>query len=437
MSASAAREVDPSQFLSTRQLKAYGQEANALGLRATGSPKTEKYVAKLAQRLRRAGLTDVRSEPVPMMQWLADSWSLSVAGESFAHTYYMPYTRATGAAGLSGTTVYVPIAEEIAKGKDLQSALASALAQAPVAGKVAVFDVSYITLPLTGFALLSYPTAFDIGDRDPSGDYIRPWFNSIGPVIDALIAAGATGLVGIWPDLPGDWAQQYTPYDGIFRSVPGLWVDSTGGARAQGAGRQRRAGHDAAQRDRRKVMTHNVIGFIPGRSKELTVLHTHTDGTNGMEENGQIGILATAQYLARLPRASLDRTVMVFFDRPLRRRRRHQALPQAAQDRPRTPDLVHPHPRAPRHARVPPRRRRHPARHRRARARRVLRPRGTRAGRGRHHPERRVGEPAPSPARSSPPPPMPRSRRAGRARGRTSGGTAASRPPTTSPAPTG
>jgi len=310
--ASAALDVDPSQFLSTRQLSAYGKEANALGLRATGSAKHEAYVAKLAQRLRKAGVQGVRREPVPMMQWLADSWSVEVNNQAFPHTFYMPYTRATGAAGLSGDTVYVPISEEIAKGKDLASALQSALAQAPVAGKIAVFDVSYTTLPLSGFQLLSYPGAFQIGDRDPSGDYVRPWFNSITPIIDCLIAAGATGLLGIWPDLPGEWAQQYTPYDGIFRSVPGLWVDSTGGAQIKAL-----AGNGAPARlvlnaTVRNTVTHNVIGFIPGRSKELTVLHTHTDGTNGMEENGQIGILATAQYLARLPRKSLDRTVMVF-----------------------------------------------------------------------------------------------------------------------------
>lgn len=313
LSASAAREVDASQFMSTKQLKAYGKEVNALGLRATGSPKSEKYIAKLALRLRKAGLQNVRSEPVPMMQWLADSWSLSVNGESFAHTFYMPYTRSTGAVGLSGDTVYVPISEEIAKGKDVASALASALAQVSVAGKIAVFDVSYITLPLTGFALLSYPNAFRIGDRDPSGDYIRPWFNSITPIIDTLIASGAAGLVGIWPDLPEEWAKQYTPYDGIFRSVPGLWVDSIGGARVKALAGNGAPAKVTLNATTRKVMTNNVYGFIPGRSKELTVLHTHTDGTNGMEENGQIGILATAQYLARLPRASLDRTVMVFF----------------------------------------------------------------------------------------------------------------------------
>ena len=34
--------------MSTKQLKAYGNEANGLGLRATGAPNTEKYIAKLA-----------------------------------------------------------------------------------------------------------------------------------------------------------------------------------------------------------------------------------------------------------------------------------------------------------------------------------------------------------------------------------------------------
>jgi len=61
------------------------------------------------------------------------------------------------------------------------------------------------------------------------------------------------------------------------------------------------------------VHTRNLMGFIPGRTgdREFVVLHSHTDGPNGTEDDGPDAIVAMAQYLARLPKHALPRTVMV------------------------------------------------------------------------------------------------------------------------------
>jgi hypothetical protein len=53
------------------------------------------------------------------------------------------------------------------------------------------------------------------------------------------------------------------------------------------------------------------MGFIPGRSSELVTLHCHTDGSNAIEDNGPGAIVAISQYLARLPRNALPRTIMI------------------------------------------------------------------------------------------------------------------------------
>jgi hypothetical protein len=50
---------------------------------------------------------------------------------------------------------------------------------------------------------------------------------------------------------------------------------------------------------------------IPGNSDELMLLHSHTDGPNAIEDNGPNAIVAMSQYLTRLPRRSLPRSVMV------------------------------------------------------------------------------------------------------------------------------
>jgi hypothetical protein len=60
-----------------------------------------------------------------------------------------------------------------------------------------------------------------------------------------------------------------------------------------------------------KTSSRNLVGVIPGASRELIALHSHTDGTNGIEDNGPDAIVAASRYLARLPRRRLPRTILV------------------------------------------------------------------------------------------------------------------------------
>lgn len=59
------------------------------------------------------------------------------------------------------------------------------------------------------------------------------------------------------------------------------------------------------------MRTRNLLGLIPGATDEIVLLHSHTDGPNAIEDNGPNTIVAISQYLARLPRHSLPRSVMV------------------------------------------------------------------------------------------------------------------------------
>jgi hypothetical protein len=312
--AAAAEAIDQSQFLSRAQLKAWGAEADRLGLRATGAPDHEAYVRKLARRLARAGVKDVRLEGVPLRRWLARSWAIEADGQVLPHTFYVPYSQQTGRDGLTADLAYVPIGELLGASSPLNVAelLAGLVATLDLRGKIAVFEVPYTVLPLAAFEALSYlGDFFNPTHRNVLNPYKRPWFNELGTILELLTSAGAAATIGIWPDLPGAWARQYTPYDHVFRPIPGLWADSIGGARLRELALSGAKARIVLEASIRNVVTHNVIGFIPGASSELTVLHSHTDGTNAMEENGPIGILAGAQYMARLPRASLERTVMI------------------------------------------------------------------------------------------------------------------------------
>ena len=103
----------------------------------------------------------------------------------------------------------------------------------------------------------------------------------------------------------------YYPYDGKIRSVPGVFVDRATGARVKAGAASGARARLALPARVRRVSSRNLIGVIPGASDELMLLHCHTDGTNGVEDNGPNAIVAMSQYLARLPRGALPRTIMV------------------------------------------------------------------------------------------------------------------------------
>jgi hypothetical protein len=305
LGSSAARRIDASQFLSQRQLARWVAELDDRGLRATASPAHDRYVDVLLDRLERAGVGDLHVEPVPLRRWLAKEWKLDVLGGPQAGparvASYIPFTGPTTAAGVAGPLALLDSTKSVAPGS--------------LSGRIAVFDVELPALTYGSFVGVTYPGAtYDPkGTLTPDGVYRRPWLNQ-GQVIEALAkahAAGAVGAIAIL-DLPKDAALgSYFPYDSVHRPVPGLFVDRSTGAKlkelAAGGVRARLT----LTADVGRARSRNVIGTIRGASKELVVLQSHTDGTNALEDNGPDAIVAMAQYLARLPRRSLPRSVLV------------------------------------------------------------------------------------------------------------------------------
>ena len=312
LSAADAIRVREDQFLSLGQFRKLHKEAdrvgpaNQSGLRATGSPEHEGYVDLLREHLERVGVEDVHFEDVPMQRWTTTQWSLDLLSGPSAGPVktasYIPYSGQTPAGGVTGQLALVPAGSTPAPGS--------------LAGKIAVFDVPSVTVPLGFFLQLAYPgRVYDPnGEAAPSLPYKRP-FLSIAPlvtVLAALEAAGAAGAVGVL-DYPSSGADgSYFPYDGHLRSVPGVYVDRTVGA----ALKQQAAGGASVRltlpAEIKTVTSRNLIGFVPGQSSsELVALHCHTDGTNAIEDNGPGAIVAISDYLARLPREALPSTLMI------------------------------------------------------------------------------------------------------------------------------
>lgn len=303
--ASDADVVDKAQFISRSQLQTWGVELDQLGLRATGNASHEANIDVLAARLKCAGVQDVHFEDVPLDHYMTvDQWSLAVAGNTAVRAAaYMPYTGPTTAQGVTAPLVYL----------DANTAATAANS----AGKIVVFDMSTSLLP----AGLPTPTgafaAYAMGLYDfvarVAEIYSRPYLG-IGGVttrLDDLVTAGAAGAIAIFPGNYATATGAYFPYDYKLRAVPAVFVDQDVGAQLKTLASSGTSATLTLTGKIQSITTRNIVGIIPGASDELTVINSHTDGTNGIEDNGPNAIVGIAQYLARLPKASLPRSVMI------------------------------------------------------------------------------------------------------------------------------
>src|SRR5919204_1958906 len=297
----ALARVGSNRFMSTKQLAKWQRELDKMGLRATGSAVQEHYVDLLHDRLERAGVKQLHFESVPHKRWLADSWSLSVTSGpntgSVPTASYMPYSGGTVSGGATAPLVHVDAAP----------------APGSLTGKIALYELPVSTLTLGSFAAITYKAYDPRGQLKPDVPYQRSWtsISTLIPMLDALVKSGAVGVVVVL-DLPADAAAgAYYPYDGTIRQVPGVYVDRSNGAKLKQVAAASGSVKLVLRSETKQVKTRNLIGLIPGASDELMILHSHTDGTNAIEDNGPNAIVAMSQYLSGLPRRSLPRTILV------------------------------------------------------------------------------------------------------------------------------
>ncbi len=301
--AEAAVQLMPEQFLSVDQHRDWQLDLDARGLRAAGSPAHEAYIDVLKERLAHAGVAEIREEPVEIQQWLAERWSLELLAEGRPEVLptagYLPYSGSTTAEGVTGSLRVIHRDEQFADGE--------------LAGKVVLLQLKKPETTLSVFeadAWRRYDPRRTVGPDTP---YVRSYFalNILAKTLDKLDRAGASAAVVVLDEPAGNALGMYAPYDAIYRKVPALYVDQATGDRLRA-----RAADGASVRVRlearaQRVLSRNLVAVIPGASDELVVLNSHSDGPNGIEDNGPNVIVAMAQYLARLPQAALPRSIMI------------------------------------------------------------------------------------------------------------------------------
>ena len=285
--------IDPDDNTTLEELTRWQRDLDRRGLRATGSPAHSAYVDDLARRLADLGVPDVRTEVLPMRRWTPSHWELSVDGAPVPLTSFVAYSGSTGQDGVSGP-----------------------LSTVPALGTIGVVDIPVVAFPAATFDGLDWDAPHEpvhAADYDPTAPYERVSFSQdlMREALARFQAGGSAGLVLV-VDLPAEQiADGYLLYDGVFRDIPAVFVAREAAEPLRAAAGRGAPARLVLEAVVERVETANVVALIPGASDELVVLQSHTDGPNGIEDNGPEAILAMAAHLAALPRQELPRSVLV------------------------------------------------------------------------------------------------------------------------------
>ena len=270
------------------------------GMRRPGYPADRWTENFCFDQFRQLGLENVRLEPVTLPYWQPLESALIVrAGgrESRVPCFPLPHSATTD--GLEAPLV--PWREEM---------------PSAVRGAIALVDVPLMRTP-ADFPLLLAGAVTGEADAnwrryDPDGtligaNQVLPFSRHIMAVMDAPLAAGALGFVGVLSGYPGNSRRYYVPYDGVARAIPGVWINGIDGARLRQqceAGRVNGKLVDRAKRN--DITSFNILGELPGADDDTVIVGSHHDGpwASAVEDaSGVALVLAQAAYWSRIARA--------------------------------------------------------------------------------------------------------------------------------------
>jgi len=299
-----ARVTDCQKLPSVTDMFSWVEEVVAQGVRRPGYAAdqwTEEYIF---QKFEALGLESVRFEPVESAFWKDSHAELLVGAEPDP---------------VAIECFPVPLSEPI--GVEGELAHWDRASPGAVAGKIAVYDIKFDSLPdefpvlqrrAAGGSASSSPNAvieagwaFDPDGTFPAGRHRLPFAIELQETMEPAIAAGAIGFVGILRGYPSGGCEYYVPYDGVFRSIPGVYVSEEYGDRVlallqNGASTAR----IEVVAERGFTTSHNVVGELPGADEEWVVVGTHHDApwASAVEDGTGIAmLLAQATAWAALP----------------------------------------------------------------------------------------------------------------------------------------
>jgi hypothetical protein len=269
-----------------------------LGPKFTGNKAHTQFVEFLAAQFQSIGL-DVSRDHYTFPRWEARRWAIAVQPDSgppwnVPVTSYWPYSGQTPAEGVTGELIYA------GTHRDYQlSNVQGKIVFVEIANEPGAWGEWY-----EPWGILPPGTALPA-----THSMIRSPVNKLGP----FQKAGAAGVILGWTNISdGNAADQYSPFGAALQNVPAVYVGRESAARLKalaGSGAKATLVLEAGLFP--DTPTDTLIATLPGSSlNEAIIVNTHTDGSNALQENAGIGLLALAKYFSRIRRAERKRTLV-------------------------------------------------------------------------------------------------------------------------------
>src|SRR4051794_28501303 len=290
-------------------LRAMNAFLGPLGARPTGSPQQAAYIDWIRRQVRAIPGVKLTDQDFAVDRWTAQATKLrlrvdgrpSLLGVADA----IPYTPDTGAKGVAGPAALIPDDQAITAA----NARGRIVVRPAPAGAGPVYD---FLLPVVSWEAYDPNNTFD-----PRGNFYGDFINYNARVKDLrdAAAAGAKGLLFV-KDLPrSQLVGHYEPYEGSKWKVPGMFLGADEGKAITDA---LAAGHRTSIRlieraSYKTVKTPSLEAVLPGQGPQRLVIDSHTDGTNAVEDNGPVAMVAMLRYFASLPIACRPRTLQFAF----------------------------------------------------------------------------------------------------------------------------
>ena len=302
--------MDEKQFLDAQALEKMVQVGPDLAqLRTTGSQAHQQLIDWVELETKKIKGMQLKSDAYEIQRWqptataengkgrsLSRSGQLSVNGKEVAIAGAVPYSLGTTLAGNSGQLIFLasnqPITAEH-KGKIIVREIPTS--QDPVyANMVAppyafLFQFAkYLSTSLNEFKTQRYDRPFLAGEL----------------MNKDLIAAGKVGAAGVILgfDVPREQVKDYfDPHNGLHYRVPAVFLGADEFAEIKASAIENTQAKIMVQAERDTATTRNLIATLPGLSDEKIVFVANTDGNTWVQENGVSGMIALAQYFAKLP----------------------------------------------------------------------------------------------------------------------------------------
>ncbi|HTU14002.1 MAG TPA: M28 family peptidase [Solirubrobacterales bacterium] len=296
---------------STGRIFGWIKDLTSLGYRRTGTPGGRRAAVYVRDRFKRFGLKDVSFQTARSYSWKARNSSLSIGGvkqPSFPIAHSVTGGTRVGdfGTGKNGLTAGIV---------DVGDGTTADFAGKDIAGKVVLFDLRFLNLPIPLFRMLSdyyYDPRATISDSDALP---QPYITNFVDVAQRAMDGGAAGVVGVLADYFDSDKYYNENYRRLDMDIPGVWVTRNVGAsiRARLAENPTAAANLRLNVSRGPVQARNVVGFLPGRSKETILISSHHDAVfDGAVEDasGTAEVLALAKYFATLPKRKRQKSLM-------------------------------------------------------------------------------------------------------------------------------